>query len=386
MSDTTANAAATTELLRGRIQKLRRLLDSLSASMEHEVGPLVGTYFPGEIRSRLRVTHGLDQETSDVYRPGDEASQIDMRHLPATLSTHPLETVIALQQVRIKRFTHYSDTELILVLDLSLSMVTGAGGASARLRAGGPTVGDVHTGALSEFGPPEKAEPGDKLWGLYLATTLFLTLGERAGFVLRAICCNDNQAEMERAVHPRAFRFNTLNRVADTLVEAYKLAEFEPDGKEASALSSGLEAALEVRARSVVVVVSDFLDPVSQYRLLLLEVMARHHVVLIDVANWWEAAFPVPGAFWQGKRWLDDRNQIDAVSWRDAARRVEDGTRPQPLRADAIVAWNKEIKARRHELGQIAHRFGAGLCERFQDQTVKSAVPLANHHLGLVGK
>jgi hypothetical protein len=65
---------------------------------------------------------------------------------------------------------------------------------------------------------------------------------------------------------------------------------------------------------------------------------------------------------------------------------VEEGTQPRPLRADQIVAWNKEVEGWRGELFLIASRFGAGVCEHFHDETAKTSIPLANLHLGLVGR
>jgi hypothetical protein len=146
-----------------------------------------------------------------------------------------------------------------------------------------------------------------------------------------------------------------------------------------------LEAALDVRARSVVVVISDFLDPVASYRNMLLECLNRHHVVMIDTANWWEVQFPKPAGVLQGARYLSDLDSLH-TEWRDAARRVEDGTQPRPLRADDIEDWNIRVAGWRRELKQIVSRFGAGWCASFQFNTPHEAVRLANLHLGLVGR
>jgi hypothetical protein len=371
--------------VRGRIQRLRAQLKNLRMTLEREVGPLTGTFFAGEIRSRLRVMHGLEREIPDVFRPGDDARQIDIRHLPATLAISTLETVIARQQVRRERFTHYSDTELILVLDLSLSMLTGhENDVSGQRLSNSDRIENVHSGSLSDEGPPDRLARRDKLWGLYLAAFIFLTLGEKAGFVLRAIYARDGRGEFERALRPRDFRFMVLDRMTEELVHAYGRAERDAAGTENDSLGPGLRAALAVRARSVVIVVSDFLEPVSKYRNLLLEILGRHHVVLVDVANWWERQFPPPPSVLDLKNWLRYRDHIDE-DWRDAARRVEDGTEARPLRIEQINGWNKQVADWRRELNGMSKRFGAGFCEHFHEMDARKAVALAGHHLGLAG-
>jgi hypothetical protein len=348
---------------------LRQALFNLHARLEHEVGPLMGSLFPGEIRSRYRAFHGLERDIPDVFRPGDDARQIDFHHLPATLAFYNLETAILRQELRRERFTHYSDSELIVIADLSRSMLSGC---------------------LGQGGPPAAFQAGDKLWGLYLAMTLFLVLGEQAGFVLRVVFARNGAGEFERAMHPREFRLLVLERMSEELVQSYARMDAHPKDQEKFSLRWGLESALDVRTRSVIVVISDFLDPWAHpndgYREHLLEAMARHHVVLVDVASARDIHWPPPVRLWSCRplEYLRSRQDTEQQS-REAVRHLEKGTELDHIAPAAIRQWNQRATECRMHLKDTASRCGAGFSENFRKLTMVQGLAAVSEHLGLAG-
>ncbi len=351
----------TNSSLCGRVEHLRQYLTDLSYQISGEIECQMSGCHPGEMRSKNRANHGLEQETSEIFSPGDDARLIDVRRLPSSLAYQSLETVIARREMVRQTFRHYSDTELVIILDLSLSMLTGCRDRSQNSR--------------SVF-------YGDKLWGLYLAANIFLTLGEQVGFILRIVYARDGTSENLNLVGNMDIRLTAVDRLSENLLVVFSNANKNPSSIEKFSIAGGLEEALNVRTGSVVILISDFMDPIEKYRQILLEVLDRHKVVLVDVANSWDYAFPIPMQFSKLRfsQWLQDwflANQY----WRDVVRHVEMGTEPRQLEIEDIRTWNSEIQGYRHDLRLQTNRFGANFCEQFRTNKVEEALQLGHQLL-----
>ena len=108
-------------------------------------------------------------------------------------------------------------------------------------------------------------------------------------------------------------------------------------------LGPGLLAVLALRTRCVALVVSDFLDPFDSYAPALRQLMARHRVILVDVAAPLDRAFPT-GHWWE----------INAISTlrREGPWHLEEHTLPRELSREATLAWNA---ARQSDLRRLRH-------------------------------
>jgi len=191
-----------------------------------------------------------------------------------------------------------------------------------------------------------------KLQGLYFAVSAYLRIAEASGFVPRAIMLHRQAPEGQRPTGPRHFAQQVLLGMTERLLDAHGRADAEPALQEPFLLGHGLNLALAIRNRSVMVVVSDFLDPLKQYESTLIQAAARHHVVLVDVASTLDRDFPVPG-------WLD--MAAGFTRCREGARHLEQGTQEKCFDRNAIAAWNLDRPADRRRLEKLAHRLSCKL-------------------------
>ena len=99
-----------------------------------------------------------------------------------------------------------------------------------------------------------------KLGALYCGVAAFLAVAESAGFVLRAVYAQGNRVHQDRSRTPRDFRVPALAAMSDHLGRTARAAG-RPLQHRAILLAAGLTAVRSVGVRSVVAVISDFLDP-----------------------------------------------------------------------------------------------------------------------------
>ena len=143
----------------------------------------------------------------------------------------------------------------------------------------------------------------------------------------------------------------------------------------------GLAAARTVRVPGVVVVVSDFLDPLdpdelpagqTPYSAVLADLLVRNDVVLVDLAAPRDLAFPAP-------RWFD--TEARRLACAEGARHLELGTESRVLSGADVRRWNARRKADRLKLGRLAANTGGRLVA-VSGWTYTTFLQLAATHLG----
>jgi len=189
-----------------------------------------------------------------------------------------------------------------------------------------------------------------KIESLYTATATYLKLGESAGFSLKVIGISGVQVVELRPRTSRNFAQHVLFHMSEHLVRTYERAEIDWSSQEPFLMKAGLAMTTPLRHRGIVVVVSDFLDPVVHFQQVLSQVMGRHRVVLVDVASRTDREFPVP-------RWWELEARRTPV-W-EGARHLEEGTTPGFLRAPTISRWNADRKRDRKALSNLVKLYGA---------------------------
>ena len=315
-------------------QSLKRRLDSLNKRLS-EIGRqariasshVSHNVVPGEFRSPYRYPIGFERDVPRVFTIDDDPSGIDTRHVPPSLVCRSLSEAILREDMRLIQSVHHGESRFALIVDLSRSMLSGC----------------LMGGDMIELHSPARA----KLQCLFLAVSVYLRIAEASGFVLRAIFLHGHAPCQEPPSAPRNFMQQVLYSMHQRLLESYRVADTQPDDREPFLLRSGCRMALTHRNRGVVVIVSDFLDPLEDYESEVVQVIGRHRVILVDVAAERDRNFPLPG-------WRDV--EARRVPCREGARHLEEGTEPITLDAHKIRAWNVQRQAERARLESVVRR------------------------------
>jgi hypothetical protein len=290
--------------------------------------------FPGEFASSLRVVHGIERAEPRPFTMDDDPSAIDLSHI-SPRAFEDLARAAVLGELRVIESVRQVESELVVVIDLSRSMLAGCFGKDGVPR-------DLHL---------------SKLGSLFYAAAVFLHLGEAARFVMRAIYVTGQGIPSDRTRSPANFSQIVMLRMQRLLERCHEAANRNSDAAEPFSLCYGLAQVLALRVPSVVVVVSDFLDPFDQYAGLLTEIAARrHHLILIDVAATEDRDCPIPHSLW------DLRDSMSEVS--EGARHLELGTSPRPVTTAMAKEWNRLRQDDARRMREHARRCGARY-ERF---------------------
>lgn len=285
---------------------------------------------PGEFRSLYRFPTGLERDAPRAFTADDDARYLDTRHVPPSLAIASLGEAMLRGETRLVQSIHHAESEFVLLLDLSQSMFSGC----------------FAGGGAEDWGRPART----KLQALYTNAAAYLSLAEATHFAVRVIFVHGDVPEQRRARTPRGLMPQVLAGMTERLNASYRRAEEDPGAREGFLLGPALNLASAVRARSVVAVISDFLDPPGHFHGPLCQALARHHVALVDVAADHDRRFPRP-------RWWElDRLK---VATRDGARHLEEGTQERPLDGRTIREWNARRQADHAALEGLARRFDA---------------------------
>jgi hypothetical protein len=346
-----------TAALEGVLSALNRR--ALAASAQPARGRL-----PGPFLSQRPAARGMEPAPPRLFQPDDEPDRIDMGRIGPAFAANPAWAALN-GELRSRHSTSYLESEFIVVIDLSRSLLSGC-----RL--------DVADQSLDP-----KASSAGKLGALYFGVAAFLAVAESAGFVLRAVYAQGNRAHQDRSRTPRDFRARVLAAMSDHLGRTARTALADPSSTEPFSLAAGLATVRSVGVRSVIAVISDFLDPLGQderppkspkYTHALADLMARHDVLLVDVASPDDLKFPEPGLFNRESRRLDSRE------W---ARHLEWGTEPRPLSRAEVRDWNTRRKSDREELTRVVRAVG-GRLENIWGWNYSRSHALAQAHLGVL--
>ncbi len=324
------------EHLEDRIQRLASVLEGHEQQAWRTSAHVSRNLVPGEFRSPYRLPFGLERDVPRVFTNDDDPAHLDTKRVGPTLALRGLGEAILREEMRLIQSVHRAEAEFIVVADVSRSMLSGcfAGGELESLSSPAPS----------------------KLHALYLAACAYLRIAESIGFAVRAIYLCGKTLEEERSRTPRHFAQRVLAAMTRHLLDSYRRAEENPDDREDFLMAYGLNMALRVQTRSVVVVISDFLDDWSLYGDTLKLVLGRHHVLLLDVASAWERDFPTPGN-WDVEARL--------APCRHGPWHLEEGTRQRVLERPRIEEWNRRRQEDYKELASLAERYGTRIvpCE-----------------------
>ncbi len=297
---------------------------------------------PGEFRSPYRFPTGLERDVPRVFTFEDDPIHIDTRHIPPSLVMYSLAEAILRDDIRMVQSIHRGESKIIVLVDLSRSILSGC------------FLGDD----ISSLSSPG----GSKLQSLYFAASAYLRIAEATGFVVRVVFLHGSTPYQQPRLALRNYAQQVLFSMGQRLVDSHDRAEKSPESREPFLLRAGLNLALAVRHRSVVVVLSDFLDPLDDYLATLAQALARHYVVLVDLATDHDREFPLPGIFDFG---------ATRTRCRDGARHLEDGTEERILDPDTIAVWNRARQADRTRLGSLVQRFN-GRFTRCRNQSYET--------------
>jgi len=290
----------------------------------------------GEFRSRHRTAYGMERDVPRVFELDDDPACLDLRHLDPMLIEQGLMEAILAGRMRLIQSILLVESEFIVVVDLSPSILGGC--FSDR---GG--IVDRTTSVESSLG------------SLCCAVGAFIELAEASRFAIRVLYMHGDRIGEDRARNPQDFLQRVTATMRQSLLKTYGQCEERPDWQPQRPflLQAALNCVLAVRSPSVLVVISDFLDPFDRYKRSLAEVMARHRVLLVDVC---------PGRILPEPTWAE--YDVVSVRLREGPWHAEEGTQARFLTRQEVQNWNRERRNDEAGLRRLCRRFSAR-SERF---------------------
>ncbi len=311
--------------LHDRLANWRLGLRQLGHQVKATVQPLMDARIEGGLRSRQVIPRGPDLETPRTLTPDDDLAWLDHRRLEA-LAEMSLAVALVTGRLRTVPARREVTGECVTLVDLSRSMLSGC---LAEASGQGEMAVSGSTGKLSA--------------SLAAAASVQAAAGG-AQFSLRAALLREGGAitDVLRSPRPLGFSERVVDKMLHHYVEAFRCAQ-PPLGESPepqTSIRQGLQHVLrEVRGRGLVVIVSDFLEPVASWRGVLLEVMARHRVLLLDVGTDLD------------RHWPEDAVNPNPVL--EGARHLEDGVFSRSNRLADIREWNDEVSANHTGIDRI---------------------------------
>jgi len=284
--------------------------------------------FSGALASRRVVARGIERADPRPYTAADDPSAIDTGRLPVT-AAYSLPIAIAAGELRLVQAVNTVESEFVAVVDLSRSILAGF---------------------FEPWVTPAPAYDVIKVPPLFYAVAAYVYLAAGLGFRLRVICSQGFHTHEERSSNVASLLDATVRRMRAAMLDAQRTANANQALVEPFNLAFALRAVLGVRVRSVVLVVSDFLDPVTDYARFLTEAACRHYVILADLASTVDRDFPVP-------KWFDRESQ--RVELREGARHLELNTLPHSIPRQRVRVWNADRLNDYKALRQIARATNA---------------------------
>lgn len=329
-------ATAVDDRLDGATNRLRESLAALGRRARVGAMMVGEGRLPGSFATRRPGTGGLEPESAGPFTLDDDPTTLDLGRLGRASVANPTLALLN-GDLHARRTSPTVEIEMVLVVDLSRSMLTG-----------GTSDGDR--------GVPVK------LGALYSVVAALLALGAASKFTMRVILASGGAVLDRRTRQPRDFLARILVTMSDELSRRWRASLLAPGASEPFSLAAGLTAAIERRSRGLVVVASDFLDPLNDdeaietatpYTRPLATLLAHHRVILADLAAPEDLAFPMPARFDFNAR---------RVPVREGARHVELGCAPRVVCRHEIARWNERRAADRAQLeGLVRTRGGRWL-------------------------
>lgn len=334
--------------LRERTRNLQEMLGQLGRHAWISVQHLTQNLAPGEFRSPYRFPYGLERDVPRTFTMDDDVAILHTGTVPPSMVVRSLAEAILREDMRANQAVHHGDATFAVVIDLSRSILQGC------------FAGDELTGLMQAA--------TTKLQALFVTVATYLKLAETSGFSVKVIYVHGTGVEEHRAASARSFAERVLFSMSERLVATHARSEEDPASREPFLLGSALSLATTYRHRGIVVVASDFLDPLPSYIGVLGQVAARHRVLLLDLASGEDLDHPRPG-------WLDVEARRTPV--REGARHLELGTEAAPLEKRTIEVWNRQRLLDRRALRGLAMHYASELvpsCHTSYSRTVTEAM------------
>lgn len=313
--------------LADRTALLERRLDALSRHGRLAAARLSESRLPAEFRTRRAASRGIERDVPDVFTLDDDPAALDLCRLGPSFAINPAWSVLN-GELRAARSVLLAESECVLIVDLSRSILSGCLGHELR----------------EAVESPEWA----KLTALYHAVAAFLGVVEAARFKVRVIQLHGGVLRERQGQSHHGLTAAVLAEMSQHLVASFREAERQPGLTEPFALGHAFRRLLRWKVRTDVVVISDFLDPLEPadgtveprgYLEPLTETLARHRVLLVDIGRpGQDREIPLP------RPWIDiNASQSDA---REGARHLEEGLGARWNTRAVIRQWNA---AREHD-------------------------------------
>ncbi|AOT10702.1 hypothetical protein [Pseudoalteromonas luteoviolacea] len=290
-------------------RKLSRALDSIKKRLYHYLAKIDIPYTHpayavkiGEFKSPRFASEGIEWSNMRGFELGDNVNQISKRSLQYfACGKDSARTAIQLDHVHINQWQQYSEKQLVVVLDASRSILAGL---------------------FSEKGIPTKLD------NYFYTLTNLLSIAYAKKFKLSIVISSDNQCFELKCESKAGFFYQVLEKLQH--IWFYSLGKIAKNEKEGFSLSAGLDYTLSLKNKALVVCISDFLDPIDDYRKALSLVFDKHHCILANISTHHERIYPVPSFFhftytsiprWESARYLEHTSSEPVCNTKSSIKR-----------------------------------------------------------------
>ena len=282
-------------------------------------------------RSIFNVEKSLEVVEPRVYTMDDDPDQIIFERLSAFQLDH-LPLALTNDEVLCKNYKLFSDIELFLFADLSLSMLY-------RWFLTKDSVAQV-TRSDEEATRVKSQIQRTKLYALKYMCCVFLYAAINNAFKINFIPFSKDillEKKSHKDLHFPAF---VLNHIDEHFLDVYNKVLRDATYAEESGLVNVFIRASKLRKRSVVLFVSDFLDDLETIKPYLFDLKIRHSLLIIVVNDPYEVAIPVRGL----------RFRPLNTTWEHAQNIEQDIRKRVVLSRGHIADFNSRAKERRQRL------------------------------------
>jgi len=261
----------------------------------------------GEFRTPFNTNEGVEWSNIRQFKLDDNIKHLSKQSLPYfTNDNETFKRAYTMGLIKVNQWQQYVEKELVLVLDASRSMLSGI------------------------FMCPTSLP--DKLINYFHTLTSLLSIANAKRFKLKVIIAFNGTHKELICDHKESY----LGQITEHLKQIWfqSLNNYKDNMAESDALQSALSHVLLLKNKALVIVLSDFLEPITSYDFRLQQLMKKHHTILADIASKEDRDYPVPRFF---------HYRYSSIPRWDGARDLEKSAlTPVCNTKESIKKWNSE--------------------------------------------
>lgn len=249
-------------------EKLKLILQEVENKIEVTLNSLTIPYTApsynikiGNFKTPYVQGEGIEWASTKSFAVGDDLKQVNTRSIKQMDSFYH-DAIMG--NIQVHQWTKYAEQDLVIILDISRSILSGI---------------------FHEPGIPTK------LTSFFYTLTNLLSIGFSKRFKIRILLTRNGYVRQFFALEKE----HTLKSLIYEIKHAWfsSLNEYQLGESEKLCLKSGL-AELVGAKKSLVAIISDFLEPIDSYSSELDSLKSKHYLLLLDIAAPEDRCYPLP--------------------------------------------------------------------------------------------